>query len=265
MSDIATYTFLPWMRQGLANQISGAAGQRATVPVDLVLTGRKLDGNNETKPPIHRDVQIYGPGDIAGLDPRAVINIEPNNFITNFEPNYLAYIDFYDEDLPWRYSPVTPSGHRLLPWMMLLVLKDGEFKDGRNIKDRPLPYVIPGGTMKLPPPDQLWAWAHVHINKNLIGTSFNSTDAAAIQTQVSQTLNADADMGYSRIISPRRLEANTSYHALLVPSFESGRLAGLGRDPSGAAAANTPAWTDATVPDRDPLLLSLVLPHRIDR
>ena len=252
MSDIATYTFLPWLRQGLANQITGVSGQRATVPVDLVLTGRKLDGNDEVKPPIHRDVQIYGPGDIAGLDPRAVINTEPNNLITNFEPNYLAYIDFYDEDLPWRYSPVTPSGHRLVPWMMLLVLKDGEFKDGRNVKDRPLPYIIPGGTMKLPPPDQLWAWAHVHINRNLIGSSFNSTDAAAIQTQVSQTLNADADMGYSRIICPRRLEVNTSYHAFLVPSFESGRLAGLGLDPAGAPAANAPAWTDATVPTEIP-------------
>ena len=31
MSDIATYTFLPWLRQGLANQIGGACGQRATI------------------------------------------------------------------------------------------------------------------------------------------------------------------------------------------------------------------------------------------
>jgi prepilin signal peptidase PulO-like enzyme (type II secretory pathway) len=252
MSDIATYTFLPWLRQGLANQISGASGQRATVPVDLVLTGRKLDGSTETKPPIHRDIEIYGPGDVTGLDPRAIIKTEPGNFITNFEPNYLAYIDFYDEDLPWRYSPVVPSGHRLLPWMMLIVVKDTEFKDGRNVKDRPLPYIVPAGTLKLPPPEQLWAWAHVHINKNLIGTSFNSTDAAAIQTQVSQALNADADTGYSRILCPRRLEANTSYHAFLVPSFESGRLAGLGQDPAGAAASDTPAWTDAAIPTEIP-------------
>jgi hypothetical protein len=56
MSDIATYTFLSWLRQGLANQIGGSSGQRATVPVDLVLTGRKLDGASEARPPIHRDV-----------------------------------------------------------------------------------------------------------------------------------------------------------------------------------------------------------------
>ena len=252
MSDIATYTFLPWLRQGLANQITGTSGKRATVPVDLVITGRKLDGGSESRPPIHRDVEIYGPGDVTGLEPRAIIKTEPLNYITNFEPNYLAYIDFYDEDLPWRYSPVVPTGHRLLPWMMLIVLKDSEFKDGRNIKDRPLPYIVPAGTMTLPPPEQLWAWAHVHVNKNLIGSSFNSTDAAAIESQLTQTLNADADNGYSRILCPRRLEANTSYHAFLVPSFESGRLAGLGQDPAGAAASNTPAWTDAAVPTEIP-------------
>ena len=252
MSEIATYTFLPWLRQGLANQISGVSGQRATVPVDLVVTGQKLDGNPETRPPIHRDIEIYGPGDVTGLDPRAIIKTEPLHYITNFEPNYLAYIDFYDEDLPWRYSPLAPNGHRLLPWMMLIVLKETEFKDGRNVKDHPLPYILPAAAVKLPPPEQLWAWAHVHVNKNLIGLAFQSTDGAGIQSKLRQTLDADPDMGYSRILCPRRLEENLSYHAFLVPAFESGRLAGLGQDPAGAAAPDTPAWTDAAIPTEIP-------------
>jgi hypothetical protein len=252
MSEIATYTFLPWLRQGLANQIGGVSGQRATVPVDLLLTGRQLDGSPHTRPPIHKDIEIYGPGDVTGLDPRAIIKTEPLHYITNFEPNYLAYIDFYDEDLPWRYSPLVPNGHRLLPWMMLIVLKETEFKDGRNVKDHPLPYILPTAGVKLPPPDQLWAWAHVHVNKNLIGSTFRSTDGGAIQTQLRQTLDADADMGYSRLLCPRRLEANLPYHAFLVPSFESGRLAGVGQDPSGAAAPDSPAWTDAAIPTEIP-------------
>lgn len=251
MSEIATYTFLPWLRQGLANQIAGVSGQRATVPVDLVLTGQKPDGSSETRPAIHRDIEIYGPGDVVGLDPRAIIKTEPLHYITNFEPNYLAYIDFYDEDLPWRYSPLAPNGHRLLPWMMLIVLKETEFKDGKNVKDRPLPYLLPAAGVPLPPSEQLWAWAHVHVNRNLIGSAFQSSDGAAIQTQLRQALDADPDLGYSRILCPRRLEANLSYHAFLVPAFESGRLAGLGRDPSGTAP-DAPAWTDATVPNEIP-------------
>jgi hypothetical protein len=102
MSEIANYTFLPWLRQGIANRISGHTGVRGTIAIDLTLSGEKEDGGSQTRPAIHKDVEIYGPGDIIGIDPRAVIKTEPRNWITNFEPNYLSYIEFYDEDFPWR-------------------------------------------------------------------------------------------------------------------------------------------------------------------
>ena len=252
MSEIASYTFVPWARQGIANQIGGQSGQRATIGIELALSGDKVGGGVETRPPIVRDVEIYGPGDVAGLDPRTIIRVEPQNWLTNFEPNYTPAIEFYDEDLPWRYSPLRPAGHRLLPWIMLVVLEDAEFSDGRNAKERPLPYILPKPGAKLPPSDQLWAWAHVHVNRSLIGSAFVSDDANAIQSELEGTLAADPDMGYSRIVCPRRLRANTSYHAFLVPAFESGRLAGLGLDPGGAAAHDTMAWTDAVLPTELP-------------
>lgn len=170
MSEIANYTFIPWVRQGIANQISGHSGLRATIPVEITLTGQKVSGGSEVKPPIHKDIEIYGPGDVIGIDQKAIIKIEPRNWITNFEPNYLPYIEFYYEDYPWRYSPEVPNGNRLQPWIMLIVLEESEFKDGRNIKDRPLPYITLAADAPLPPSDQLWAWAHVHVNQNIIGT-----------------------------------------------------------------------------------------------
>lgn len=248
----ATYSFLPWLRQGVANQISGQSGQRATISLELTLRGTKLSGGEETAPPILRDVEIYGPGDVVGIEPRAIIKSEPHPYLTNFEPNYLPYIDFYDEDFAWRYSPGAPAGHRLTPWLALIVLKEDEFKDGKSVKDRPLPYLLTNPATKLPPPSQLWAWAHVHLNTNVVGGEFVSTDVDAIQGKVAQELNANADIGYCRLLCPRRLSANTSYHAFVVPTFESGRLAGLGQDPSGAAAFDTPAWTDALVPQELP-------------
>jgi hypothetical protein len=249
MSQSASYTFLPWLRQGIANQISGQSGQRATIPLELRLKGDKTDGSGvETRPPIPRNIEIYGPGDVVGLEPRAIIKVEPHDWLTNFEPNYLPYIDFYDEDLPWRYSPLVPNGHRLTPWLMLVVLEDGEFENGQNAKDRPLPYLRTTPQTRLPPSDQLWAWAHVHVNQNLIGSAFVSTDRAAIETQLASVLKANADAGYSRIVCPRRLKPNTAYHAFLVPAFESGRLAGLGQDPSGAPSFDTMAWSDGAVP-----------------
>jgi hypothetical protein len=186
----ATYSFLPWLRQGIANQISGQSGQRATISLELTLRGTPVNGGaQQVAPPHLRKVEIYGPGDVVGIEPRAIIKSEPQPYLTNFEPNYLAYIDFYDEDFAWRYSPVTPNGHRLTPWLALIVLKEDEFKDGKSVKDRPLPYVLTNAATKLPPPAQLWAWAHVHLNTNVAGSEVVSDDADAIQAKVAQTLN----------------------------------------------------------------------------
>ena len=253
MSEIATYSFLPWLRQGIANQISEQTGIRATIPIDLTLSGDKLGGGTETRPPIQKNIQIYGPGDIIGIDRKAIIKVEPQNWITNFEPNYMPYIEFYDEDFPWRYSPLTPNNHRLQPWIMLIILKENEFNDGKNITDRPLPYIKFTNETKLPPSEQLWAWAHVHVNKNLIENSFISENSGDIQSKLSSVLRTDPDMAYSRIACPRKLEDKTAYHAFLVPVFESGRRAGLGQNPSGAGCSyDTLAWTDGLQPGEMP-------------
>jgi hypothetical protein len=253
MSQSATYTFLPWLRQGVANQLDGTSGHRATIPIRLTLEGTKVDGSgNETRPSIEKDVEIYGPGDVVGIEPRAIIKCDPHDWLTNFEPNYLPYIDFYDEDFPWRYSPVRPDGHRLRPWLMLVVLEDGEFEDAQSTKDGARPAIATKPNTKLPPMAELWAWAHVHVNQNLIGTPMLSTDHGAVETALGNALRSDADTGYSRILCPRRLRPNASYHAFLVPTFESGRLAGLGEDPTTAASFDTPAWDDTTIPGQLP-------------
>lgn len=250
MSEIANYTFLPWLRQGIANQISGQSGLRATIGIDITLTGEKVGGGTETKPLVQRNVEIYGPGDIVGIAQSAIIKMEPRNWIANFEPNYLPYIEFYDEDFPWRYSPVMPANHRLLPWIMLVVLKADEFNDGKNVKDRPLPYINLAGGVQLPPSDQLWAWAHVHVNKNIIGAAFETDNAADIESKLATGVRANPDVAYSRILCPRKLEEKNAYHAFLVPVFETGRLAGLGQVPAGAHDAL--AWSASVTPTELP-------------
>jgi hypothetical protein len=254
----ATYTFLPWLRQGIANQISAASGARATVPIRLKLTYEPVDGVEFSNLLPSRDIQLYGPGDVTGLDANAIIKVEPRNWITNFEPNYLPYIEFYDEDLPWRYSPLpNPGDHRLMPWLALVVLAEDEFKDNPNARDAPLPFLtFPAGNPGpvLPPPGQLWAWAHVHVNGDLVPDALPavvSADSNAVGTRLTTALGGDPDLAYSRIVCPRRLKPQTSYAAFLVPTFEAGRLAGLGEDPSAATPAQ-PAWSEAGAPDRLP-------------
>ncbi len=248
MSELATYTFLPWLRQGIANQISNQIGNRATIPIELTVQGDKVGGGNESRPPIQKDVQIYGPGDIVGIDNKAIVKVEPRNWITNFEPNYLPYIEFYDEDFPWRYSPMlNPTDHRLLPWLALVVLKEDEFNDGKNIKDRPLPYIKLAADAKLPQAEQSWAWAHVHVNRNLIGNDFKSENTSSIANNLESLLNENPDLAYSRIICPRKLEEKEAYYAFLVPIFKSGLLAGLGQDPSTATSALELAWKNNSI------------------
>jgi hypothetical protein len=249
MSDaISTYSFLPWLRQGIANQIqAGSSNLRAEIPVTLELKGEGISPSPLTQS-ITRTVQVYGPGDVVGIEKRAIVKTEPRHWITNFEPNYLPYIEFYDEDFPWRYTPAAPgSNHRLTPWIMLVVLTEAEFKEGKNIKDRPLPYIeVENASSVFPKADQLWAWAHVHVNQDLgaAGEGMSSTNTEAFLTKFQTLLDQNPDAAYSRIVSSRKLGESTAYHAFLVPVFESGRLAGLGLDPAKTPSVIASAWAD---------------------
>ncbi len=252
MSDIiSTYTFLPWIRHGIANKVTATDMDtyiklRPTINIKLDVIGKAVDGGDNIVETLEKDIQLYGPGDIVGIDKKAILKSEPHHWITDFEPNYLPYIDFYDEDFPWRYTPATPgSNDRLRPWIMLIVLKVDEFDDGRNILDKPLPYItLKASTSEvMPPSSELWAWAHVHVNDSLMTDIVaKASDKQSIVTKFENLIEKNPDLAYSRIICPRRLEGNTAYHAFLMPSFESGRLAGLGLDPKQTPFATFSSW-----------------------
>ncbi|MDQ3019720.1 MAG: hypothetical protein M3R36_04000 [Bacteroidota bacterium] len=253
MSDIlATYTFLPWLRQGIANNIiqgdnDPAVILRASIPIDISVASVKTDGSNAPNQEVHQSIKLYGPGDIIGVDPRVIIKMEPRNWITNFEPNYLAFIEFYEEDFPWRYTPARHNTDRLRPWLTLVVLKEDEFEDGANIKDKPLPFFKMKSGKKanelFPKSSELWAWAHVHVNSDLSkGALPNTANADAVTAEITNIINQNPDHAYSRIICPRKLEENTGYHAFLIPTFESGRLSGLGLDLPNNLVATKCGW-----------------------
>lgn len=241
-----TYSFLPYLREGLANSLQSTGGARGTFAVDLNVVGDAI-----TSPVGQKNVEIYGPGDVIGFDPRSVVKTDPHGWITNFEPNYLAFIDFYNEDFPWRYTPTPPAGSRLNTWITLIILAKGEFTEGQNLTSRPLPTITlndPGVLDFFPKPNQLWAWAHVHYNGDL--TAAESTvlveNAGAVDASLDKlkgALDVNPDTAYSRLLCPRKLTASTSYHAFVIPSYESGRQAGLGANAAAIAAADLDiAW-----------------------
>jgi hypothetical protein len=254
--SLGTYSFLPWLRQGVANEITTAdfddsVKARVEVNVRLEAQGNKLGGGTQVVA-ASRSVALFGPGDIVGIDRHAIFRAEPRDWITNFEPNYLAHIEFYDEDFPWRYTPAAPDliQGRLRPWITLLVLAEGEFENGKDIKKKPLPYIDILDPGVFPRADELWAWAHVHVNRTLASddTEFISKDMNALIPKLQAVLSENPDLAYSRILCPRKLAEKTAYHAFLLPTFESGRRAGLGLE-VGDVPATMSAWDPASRPD----------------
>ncbi|RMG72129.1 MAG: hypothetical protein D6722_05905 [Bacteroidetes bacterium] len=243
MPNLGQYAFLPWMRQGFASEIietdhlgqgSGGPLERARIPVSIAVNQNR----------IQQEVHITGPGDILGLNPDAILRTEPRSGVRDFEANFLAYLEFYEEDFPWRYTParpatvdpMDPASQRLRPWLALVVAKEGEV----TLKSLPerLPFITVANEhfdAVFPPHDELWAWAHVSIHGAL------DLGGQDLDQRLTELLGQQPDLGISRLLCPRKLEKNAAYSAFLVPTFETGRLAGLGEDPT-AAPAQQAAW-----------------------
>ena len=255
MSDLGAYSFLPWLRQGLASRIRNAdldpsVKSRVRVDVQLNVRGARLGGGEQTET-ITRPVALVGPGDIIGIDRRAIVRVEPRDWVTNFEPNHLAHIEFYDEDFPWRYTPSAPdeATGRLRPWITLLVLTEDEFTERPATDVAPLPSIEVADRQLFPRADELWAWGHVHVNGSLAsGTELVSRDMATVLPRLAAVLAQNPDLAYSRLLCPRKLAEKTAYHAFVVPTFESGRRAGLGLDEDDVVATMS-SWEDAPRPD----------------
>jgi hypothetical protein len=240
---VGKYTFSAWLRRGIGRTITetdtlgaadGVAIERATVPIDVQVNTQA----------VHKEFALLGPGDVIGIAQSAVVRTEPPDWVTDFEPNYLAFIEFYDEDFLWRHTPASPAGNRLRPWLALAVLEeDDEGHQGEFVETKrklPLPSIQVASTASLPPLTQSWAWAHVHTNDSFD----DETDFEKFLESLEAADNRNADRIISRLASPRRLKPNTAYRAFVVPALETGRVAGLGEDPKGVPAQK-PAWSDA--------------------
>ena len=181
--------------------------------------------NPVAAPPV--TVNVFGPGDVIGIDPRYVIRTEPRPFTVNFEPNYLCGIEFDTPDIPWLFTPAAPNGDRLHPWVALIVLKASEFTAVTSAPN-PLPSINVTNIAALHDLSVSWNWAHVQIS----GTS-----------SLADTLASAPGNVISRLLCPRRLEPETAYTAFLVPAFQIGVQAGLNAGNVGGLTTSDPAWT----------------------
>ncbi len=231
--NFGDYHFASWARRGIGNEIPQNDNTlvRAKVPLSIQL-------NQEVLP---QNIDLVGPADIANIARSAIVRTEPLDRDVHVEWNFLPYVEFYDEDFAWRYTPDAPDAKgNLRPWLALVVLKETEFSDLPSRRGALSAIRLQADA--LPPSADAHLWAHMHT-----GQHAGVTDLDKILVQIADNFPKDPDGFTCRLLSPRRLDKLTMYHAFLVPAFESGRLAGLGEDFSKIPARQA-AWTDVNRP-----------------
>src|SRR5438045_1579996 len=106
----ASYTYLPWVRQGLIGAVAGTANQSRSGAnaAGTVIAGRieltvhaAVQGETPTMADKKASVLLFGPGDVTGFDARQVIRTDPPHLTSDFEPNYFPLIEFDQPDFPW--------------------------------------------------------------------------------------------------------------------------------------------------------------------
>ncbi|MFD1644547.1 hypothetical protein [Haloarchaeobius litoreus] len=279
----ANFRFLPLVRRGFRPETPFQRDRSSTpipgpiqVGVELTLAARSKDGGtwDQEPEPIDegdlerpgQDVRMYGPGDVVGIDETHVSRLEPEPDSNSFPANLFPLVEFSRADLPWLFSPeradLSSGKSRNRPWLTLVVVPtDAKGVSVDSGGTKPLP-VLTAPTSELPPLSQSWAWAHAQV----VGDD----------TAAGEVVRNSPERAVSRLVCPRNLDENRKYVAAVVPTFEPGRRAGLGRSPyrdtpgSGSADGDggdgtsdgdgtTPiafSWTDDT---EDPVELPIYL------
>jgi hypothetical protein len=237
--SLATYHFTSSLRRGLATAITEpASGGRTQIYVRMTLHGKTVGGDPDTNKEITKQLEIYGPGDIVGFQPSAVVRTDPKPNVDDFEPNYFALVEFADPDFNWRFTAdQAASDGRLTPWVTLIVLisRDKgttvhEFDEGKSAEGLPRYISVLDPVESLPDFRESWRWAHVQA----VGEEEDIDFPKLTQDDPERVL--------CRLMCARRLQPATRYSAFVVPTFELGRCAGLGITPTNGVDAHTPAW-----------------------
>ncbi len=227
------YNFVPFVRNGLGGAITSAPMGNAIRAI--VKVAFDVCGTGAASVPVERDLELYGPGDVVGIDQGQIIRREPAPDTASAEETFMAQIEFDRPDIPWMFSPLAPSADRLEPWLALVVC----LRDNSRILPPAapgLPRVLATELGELQSLDDNAYFAHAQV---VNGAKVAIPANPAIADRLS---DEHALANLSRLICPRKLDPSKAYRAVLVPAFDCGARAGLGL--SGGTLG--PAWSRAT-------------------
>lgn len=225
------YNFVSFVRNGLSAAIAAPpeTGLRTQVHVAFDVSGTGADTIK-----VEKNLVLYGPGDIVGLDPGQIIRREPSPGAADAEETFMAQIEFDRPDIPWLFSPLAPAGDKLEPWLALVVCERG-LSQILPPSAPGLPRALSTQLGELQSLDDNAYFAHAQV---IDGPKVAIPANPAIADRLS---DEHALANLSRLICPRKLDPNKGYRAVLVPAFDCGAKVGLGV-PGGTLG---PAWTRA--------------------
>ena len=213
---------------------------------------------------VERDIVLYGPGDVRGLDAAQIVRRYPAPGTRTAEETVLAHIEFDRPEMPWAFSAAR-AADRLRPWLTLIVVEKAHVQWHPATAMLPL---IEVPVDELPNLVDAHLWAHAQVPQS---------ETASIKTRLSPEF---ARVNLSRLVSPRVLREETEYLAAVVPTTDVGARGGRGLTDgtlahawSGSGTVVLPvydSWEFRTGPDGDFATLALrlkgvVAPYEVGR
>src|SRR5690606_41606822 len=110
--------FLSYMRQGITTLAEHdlVPGKRMAIPIKPSLTASNDLDDNSINATVDKEITLFGPGDILGINENVVSRISPTPNTNNFEPALTPFIDFSEPDFLWRFSSLqTPDKKNWIP------------------------------------------------------------------------------------------------------------------------------------------------------
>lgn len=204
--------FLSYLRKGLGQYIDKNSqpsnNSRATINLKVIMEGKPVGDSNQSPEEFERQLSLVGPADVKQVNPGIISQIYPPAINTErFNSNFMPYMEFFEADFPWRYTPLPAKGVNCTPWLVLVAVTEDEYKletkEGKKkvmfnlTDDHRYNEVFPEETIH----DKL---AHVQLEKD------------------------GDEEGISRLLCGSKLPAGERITVFLLPAFEIGRLSGLG-------------------------------------
>ncbi|WP_298885165.1 hypothetical protein [uncultured Serinicoccus sp.] len=193
--------FTSWRQPAVVAAATGAVGGRRAGRLDLTLTDSTRTGPGE---PATGGVgfTLRSGADVVGLAPSAIRHRAPAPGVTDAEDTKFPHVDLHAPDLPWRYSVLPTEQGQLRPWLALVVGTPEEIQvSGRSA-------TLSASLLQDYPLVRSHLWAHVQV----------PDDEAKDRVTIGQR----APDRFSRVLSLRRLRAQTAYLAVLVPTIGPG-------------------------------------------